>query len=111
RHGAAVGLRKCLARSEDQDSMSVAQPEMTQPRASTGAPRNSIWAQARRNPTFMIGAGIVVLMLLVALLAPLLAPYNPYSQSMGNRLVPPVWAERGSWAHILGTDGLGRDYF
>ena len=58
----------------------------------------------------MIGAVILGFILLVALLAPLLAPYDPYAQTLSNRLVPPVWAEGGSWVHPLGTDGLGRDY-
>lgn len=58
----------------------------------------------------MIGAVILGFILLVALLAPLLAPHDPYAQSLGNRLVPPVWTDGGSWKHPLGTDGLGRDY-
>ncbi|MCH2393817.1 ABC transporter permease [Oceanibaculum sp.] len=58
----------------------------------------------------MIGAVILGFILLVALLAPLLAPHDPYAQSLGNRLVPPVWTDAGSWEHPLGTDGLGRDY-
>ncbi|MDM7946589.1 MAG: ABC transporter permease [Oceanibaculum nanhaiense] len=58
----------------------------------------------------MIGAVILGFILLVALLAPLLAPYDPYAQTLSNRLVPPVWADAGSWVHPLGTDGLGRDY-
>ena len=46
----------------------------------------------------------------MALLAPLLAPHDPYVQNLNQRLVPPVWYEKGSWAHPLGTDHLGRDY-
>lgn len=60
--------------------------------------------------TFAIGAGILAAIAAVALLAPLLAPYDPYAQSLTSRLVPPFWAEEGSWAHPLGTDQLGRDY-
>ena len=58
----------------------------------------------------MIGAFIVVAVLLVALLAPLIAPHDPYYQDLLARLKPPVWDSRGSWDHILGTDHLGRDY-
>ena len=47
---------------------------------------------------------------LAALFAPLLTPYDPTLQDLGNRLVPPVWDARGSWSHPLGTDQLGRDY-
>jgi peptide/nickel transport system permease protein len=56
-----------------------------------------------------VSVGIVVLFVLVALLAPLLSPADPYAQSLRNRFKPPVWEERGSWAHPLGTDRLGRD--
>jgi len=46
---------------------------------------------------------------IAAALAPLLSPADPYAQSLRNRFKPPVWEERGSWAHPLGTDRLGRD--
>ena len=46
----------------------------------------------------------------MALLAPLLAPYDPYAQDLVRRLIPPIWYEKGTWAHPLGTDNLGRDY-
>ena len=58
----------------------------------------------------IIGAVIVLAAVLIALSAPLIAPHDPYSQDLLNRLVPPVWDSRGSWEHILGTDHLGRDY-
>lgn len=58
----------------------------------------------------MIGGIILLVMVLMAILAPLLAPHDPYSQSLANRLVPPIWHETGSWTHPLGTDQLGRDY-
>jgi peptide/nickel transport system permease protein len=55
--------------------------------------------------------GVIVLALIVgmAVFAPLLAPYDPGVQSLRDRLTPPVWQEGGSWAHVLGTDHLGRD--
>ena len=58
----------------------------------------------------VIGGSIVLLVLLMALLAPLLAPHDPYEQNLLARIVPPVWYEGGSWEHVLGTDHLGRDY-
>ena len=58
----------------------------------------------------IIGAAIVLAAVLIAVSAPLIAPHDPYSQDLLNRLVPPVWDSRGSWEHILGTDHLGRDY-
>src|SRR6185295_14373956 len=58
----------------------------------------------------MIGVTLLTIIVLVALLAPLIAPYDPYSQDLVRRLIPPIWYEKGNWAHLLGTDNLGRDY-
>ena len=55
------------------------------------------------------GFVIVLALVLVAIFAPLLAPYDPAEQSLRSRLIPPVWQERGTWEHLLGTDHLGRD--
>jgi peptide/nickel transport system permease protein len=60
--------------------------------------------------SLVIGGGILVVIILAAVLAPLLAPYDPYAQDLAHRLVPPVWYAKGGWAHPLGTDQLGRDY-
>ena len=59
---------------------------------------------------FAVGASLLLLIVLLALLAPLLAPYDPYAQDLLARTVPPVWHDKGSWLHPLGTDQLGRDY-
>ena len=55
-------------------------------------------------------AGFLVLMALVALLAPLLTPYTYSQQNLLKRLSPPVFMG-GDWAYPLGTDNLGRDMF
>jgi peptide/nickel transport system permease protein len=48
----------------------------------------------------------IVLLLLVALFAPSVAPYDPTDQDYGSRLLAP-----GTEGHLLGTDDLGRDVF
>ncbi|MBL8571417.1 MAG: ABC transporter permease [Phreatobacter sp.] len=58
----------------------------------------------------LFGSAVFGIIVLIALLAPLIAPHDPYAQDLNNRLVPPIWYERGTWTHILGTDNLGRDY-
>jgi peptide/nickel transport system permease protein len=58
----------------------------------------------------MIGGALLAAIVLLALLAPLIAPHDPYAQDLTRRLVPPVWYENGSWGHVFGTDNLGRDY-
>jgi peptide/nickel transport system permease protein len=57
----------------------------------------------RRRPLGAIGAGIVVIMLLVAAFAPWLAPYDPVTVDFGAMLSPP------GAKHWLGTDAFGRD--
>lgn len=72
---------------------------------------SSTGRRALAHPGLMIGAAIVALVVLAALLAPWIAPHDPYEPDLVKRLLPPVWdAERGSWEHPLGTDQLGRDY-
>ena len=66
-------------------------------------------AAARRRRWPVVSLAIIALFVLVALLAPLLSPSDPYEQSLRLRFRPPVWEERGAWAHPLGTDRLGRD--
>ncbi|MDR3191996.1 MAG: ABC transporter permease [Treponema sp.] len=57
----------------------------------------------RRNRLFALGLGICVLWVFFALIAPLIAPYNPLEQDLGARLQKP------GFAHLCGTDSLGRD--
>ncbi|MBB3589756.1 peptide/nickel transport system permease protein [Rhizobium sp. BK529] len=55
------------------------------------------------SPSAAAGSAVVLVILALALLAPLIAPYDPNLQETANRLMPP------SAAHWLGTDGFGRD--
>jgi len=59
--------------------------------------------------TSIIGLAIILGLVLMAVLAPFVAPYDPTLGSLGDRLTPPSWQEGGSSAHLLGTDKLGRD--
>jgi peptide/nickel transport system permease protein len=60
--------------------------------------------------SFTFAGAILLLIVLMAVFAPLVAPHDPYLQDLTRRLIPPVWHEAGIWTHPLGTDGLGRDY-
>jgi peptide/nickel transport system permease protein len=64
-------------------------------------------ARGRRVP--WIPVAIVAAFVAAALLAPWLSPGDPYAQSLRKKFTPPVWEEKGSWSHPLGTDRLGRD--
>ncbi|GFM80216.1 permease [Pseudomonas cichorii] len=59
----------------------------------------------RRSPALTLGGSLIVLLLLVALFAPLLSGFDPDHQDIEQRLLPP------SATHWLGTDGFGRDLF
>jgi len=73
------------------------------------APRTS---RARLTRWMALGGGVFVLVLVVvALAAPLIAPYDPIRQSLRGRLSAPTFAGADGKAHLLGTDHLGRDVF
>jgi peptide/nickel transport system permease protein len=57
----------------------------------------------------VLGLLIVAGVSALAIFADTVSPHNPYDQEVANRLTPPVWAERGSPVHVLGTDPVGRD--
>lgn len=63
----------------------------------------------------VVAAGVVTaLMMLVALLAPWIAPHNPFdlkSLSLLDANLPPRWVEGGNPRFLLGTDDQGRDLF
>ncbi len=63
-----------------------------------------------RHVAAWLGAAIVLGVTVVAILAPLIVPHDPFAQDLMHRLVPPAWMPRGSPEHLLGTDQLGRDY-
>ena len=65
-----------------------------------------VWLAFARNPLGLVGLGIVLALLLVALFAPWLANHDPYAQDLAARLQPP-----GSPDHWFGTDELGRDIY
>lgn len=58
-------------------------------------------------PLILLG----ILLLVPALVPGLLAPHDPSATNLGNAFQPPAFLSDGSWTHLLGTDGLGRDIF
>jgi len=61
------------------------------------------WKRLKRNRLAMAGLVVIVLLMLVAVFAPYIAPHDPYKQSLDDQLRPP------SRKYPLGTDDLGRD--
>lgn len=66
-------------------------------------PRRSFLKPLFRKRPAQIGGGIILLLVLCAISAPFISPYDPYRIITGDRLKPP------STQHWLGTDDLGRD--
>lgn len=73
------------------------------------SPRRQVWDRAKKHRGFQVGLAIVALVTICAVFAPGLAPHDPYAQDLSARLAPAVWQPGGSWNHVFGTDGFGRD--
>ncbi|HEY1328538.1 MAG TPA: ABC transporter permease [Casimicrobiaceae bacterium] len=66
----------------------------------------------RRTPGAIVSAAILLAFVVVALLAPWIAPQNPFDPAAVNLLdarIPPAWLDGGQMRYPLGTDGQGRD--
>ena len=64
----------------------------------------------RHNPAFWLGGGVVTLLILLALLAPIVAPHDPYFADTTNGLSSTGDPLGPTATYPLGTDRLGRDY-
>jgi len=72
--------------------------------------RHELFRRMRKSKFFMTGSIMVIIVIAIALLAPVIAPHNPISINLMMRLTPPDLS--GGWSgHMLGTDALGQDIF
>src|SRR2546430_6820322 len=78
--------------------------EQTSPATRVRGYWQSVFYRLRHDAVTLAFGTVVVLIVLAAILAPLIAPFDPYKESIVGRLKPFGW--RG---HLLGTDELGRD--
>jgi peptide/nickel transport system permease protein len=72
------------------------------------------WGEFRENRIALVGLVLVVAMVGLALLAPVIAPQNPYdlaNLSLIDARRPPGYVGAGGYTHWLGTDAQGRDLF
>lgn len=72
--------------------------------------RTTLSRRIWRNKALTAGGAVLLIILLLAIFAPWISPHDPYAQDLANRVVPPVWYDKGTWLHPFGTDQLGRDY-
>lgn len=71
----------------------------------SSSPLKDAWRRLMRNKTALLGMAIIIVLFLVAILAPLITPYS-YDQIDGLSIL-----QTPSLTHIFGTDQLGRDMF
>ncbi|MZQ86561.1 ABC transporter permease subunit [Paenibacillus sp. 5J-6] len=72
-------------------------------KSTVALPKNRSWERFKRNRLAVIGLIVLVLLIIMAVLAPVIAPHDPAEQDLLQRLKPP------SMSHWFGTDDLGRD--
>lgn len=76
-------------------------------------PERTVWTLIRqalqRDKAGILGLAMFAILILAAVFADQIAPYDPLQQNLRASRQPPAWAEEGNWEHILGTDNLGRD--
>ena len=78
----------------------------------SGARRGALsifWREFRRNKGALVGLYLLLPIILLAIIGPWIAPYDPAEQFSGHLLQPPSWRQAGTPEFLLGTDDLGRD--
>jgi dipeptide transport system permease protein len=69
------------------------------------------WYYFSENRGAVTGLWVFLVLVVVAILAPVIAPYGPAQRLADANLLPPFWEAGGRTAHLLGTDAIGRDIF
>ena len=74
-------------------------------------PMTKLCRRVFKNHSFLIGALILIVIITMAVLAPFIAPHDPYDQDLARRLINPFWHDKKTAdLHVFGTDKVGRDY-
>jgi dipeptide transport system permease protein len=89
------------------ETAATAGPVSTDP--SRRARLAEFWYYFSENSGAVIGLVFFLFLIVVALLAPLIAPHGPNEQYRDAVLLPPFWQEGGRASFALGTDAVGRD--
>jgi peptide/nickel transport system permease protein len=100
-HDPAIGLPEVLPDGSEPPRFAPTRVKPSQKRSQI----RDIWRRYRRNKIALVGLGIVTILLLIAILEPILTPYDPKQQNLANTNGVP------DADHLIGTDGLGRDLF
>ena len=73
---------------------------------------SDLWWSFSRSPVTVVSAVVALVCILGAVLAPWIAPHNPFdlaSLNLIDAFKPPAWEEEGAREYLLGTDDQGRD--
>ena len=73
------------------------------------AERGATLRQLLRLRWGLAAAGVLLLIVAGAVLAPWVSPHDPLAVDIRHRLAPPAWMDGGAVQHVLGTDQVGRD--
>jgi len=68
----------------------------------------SAWRRVAVNRRILLGGGFLAFLLLVAVLAPIVAPHDPLEQDLMMQFAPPFWSQNAEPGFLMGTDNLGR---
>jgi len=72
-------------------------------------PWREFWRAYAQSRGAMLGLGLTIALILIAIFAGVIAPHPPYEQYREFTLTPPAWQAGGRAQFILGTDPVGRD--
>lgn len=85
--------------------------EATQNAVKPQSALGEFWYYFTRSKGAVIGLAVFVIVVLMAIFAPLIAPHLPNEQDRTLLLLPPSWMQGGNTSYLLGTDPVGRDIF
>lgn len=73
------------------------------------SPFQYTWLAFKENHIAVGGLICLAFFVVLTIFGPLITPYNPLYQEVGDLLIPPAWNANGGISHLFGTDALGRD--
>ena len=83
----------------------VISPAMPQPPSRMAKRIRALLSQ----PKVIFGGGFILILIILAVFAPYIAPKDPLEQDLMSGTLPPVWVDGSDPSFLLGTDDLGRD--
>ncbi|ASW07456.1 ABC transporter permease [Rhizobium sp. 11515TR] len=83
----------------------VTSPAMSRPPSRMAKRLRAMLAE----PKVIFGGGLILILLILAIFAPYIAPKNPLEQDLMSGTLPPAWIEGSDPGFLFGTDDLGRD--